>query len=155
MALLGRIVVIFFAFLLAAVAAAVVFTLSIFVTMWNSGSSWSSVSMATTAFFQTGGSVFILLTIFAFLPSMIVAAIAEIYRIRSVLFYILSAGMVAIFSTAGFRFVLSLVMFQPKVEPQIGTFSANWTLVVSGMVAGLVYWAVAGRQAGVWRQGRT
>jgi hypothetical protein len=33
MALLGRIVVIFFAFLLAAVAASVVFTLSIFVTM--------------------------------------------------------------------------------------------------------------------------
>jgi hypothetical protein len=98
MALLGRIVVIFFAFLLAAVAASVVFTLSIFVTMWNSGSSWSSLSMAIAAFFQTGGSVFVLLAIFAFLPSMTVAAIAEIYRIRSVLFYILSAGMVAIFS---------------------------------------------------------
>ncbi|MEA2994299.1 MAG: hypothetical protein QOD40_3219 [Alphaproteobacteria bacterium] len=98
--------------------------------------------------------MFVLLAIFAFLPSMTVAAIAEIYRIRSVLFYILSAGMVAIFSTAGFGFVLSLLMFQPKVGPRIGAFSVNWTLVISGMVAGLVYWAVAGRQAGAWRQGR-
>jgi hypothetical protein len=150
--MLSRIFVIIVAFLLAAVAASVLFSLSAFVILLNSGSPWPSVSTAIVIFFQTGGMVFVPLTVFAFLPSMIVAAIAEIFRLRSVFLYIFSGATVAIASVAVFRLFLSLMMFQPKVGPRIGGFSVNWTMVVSGMLAGSVYWAIAGRNAGAWRQ---
>jgi hypothetical protein len=66
------------------------------------------------------------------IPAVIVVGLTERFRVRSLLFYVCSAGV-----TGG----LSQILFARS-------FDRVWLFVLAGGAAGLSYWYVAGRHAG-------
>jgi hypothetical protein len=80
------------------------------------------------------------------LPAMIVALITEAFSIRSVLAYAIGGALVGV---AGY---LSLVPFDTDTLRFEGIVRRHLEIMTgAGIVAGLVYWMVAGRNAGAWR----
>ena len=79
---------------------------------------------------------------FAFLPTLLAIVLAEVFAWRSLVFYLL-AGL-----AVGFAAVALLV------PPERGLGHADARLfLAAGAVAGAVYWLIAGRRAGVRRDG--
>jgi hypothetical protein len=95
---------------------------------------------ATTGFYAgTVISLSVYAGTFSFLPAMIAIAVAEIFRLRSILFYVVVGGGLGL--TAH-----QLSGFAAAFEPQ------NQMLVIllaGGFAGGLTYWLIAGRLAGV------
>lgn len=78
------------------------------------------------------------------LPAMIVVGFTEAFKIRGALTYAVAGGLV------GFACYLLLM---PLTSDTLPFFSQDMPVVASaGVVAGLVYWMVAGRNAGAWRE---
>jgi hypothetical protein len=136
--LLGRIVVIFFAFLIASLAAGTVLTLGILAPdlsdLFDQGTANTglTVLIGFTAFFISGA---------AFLPMLLIVLMAESFGWRSVLFYAAAGLALALF----FRSLLAVQgqhFFGRELE----------IMAAAGIAAGLIYWAVAGRNAGKWRK---
>jgi hypothetical protein len=103
--------------------------------------------------FQAATYAFVTVGAAAFIPWMIVVVPAEIFRLRSILFYGAIGCAVGAASLFGLRLVQSLIMFRPK-PPAAGfamNFAIPWFILAAGLVAGVVYWAIAGRNAGAWR----
>ena len=85
----------------------------------------------------------------ALLPAALVIALAESLSIRAVLFY------------AGAGALLACLLYLSASDWQTLAFTANGfarreleVMAGAGIVAGLVYWAIAGRNAGAWRRPR-
>ena len=151
----ARGLVIILAYLAAAVAASATVAFSVMGILLKSGQPMPNMPDAIAAVLQAAATVFVPLAVSAFLPSMMVSFVAEIYRLRSAIFYMLGAVVISIISSFGLKLVLSLVMFQPKGESRLASgFFINWPLAAAGAVGGLVYWAIAGRNAGAWRQAK-
>jgi hypothetical protein len=75
----------------------------------------------------------------AFVPAMVVILIAESFSLRSLFFYALSGG------AGGLLYGLTFPAAAPPYDRTVQiTFAA-------GVAAGLIYWLVAGRNAGLWR----
>jgi hypothetical protein len=95
------------------------------------------------------GFGFIFISGFALLPAMLVAAITEALFIRGVLAYAVGGAVV------GAACYLGLVPFDPDTFRFDGIVRRHLEIMTgAGVVAGLVYWAIAGRNAGAWRQPR-
>jgi len=78
---------------------------------------------------------------------MIMALITEAFAIRSLLFYALAGALV------GAACYLSLVPFDPDSWSFHGVIRRELEVMTgAGIVAGLVYWLIAGRNAGGWRR---
>jgi hypothetical protein len=144
LSLIGRVLVVIIAFLVACFAAAAVITLGIFIAEWNeismmdSHAAWSAVGLF--GFVLSG---------FGMLPAFMVIVLAESFGIRSVFFY---AGMGAL----GLLALTYGVAFDEGGA--IGARAAGRNLEImaaAGIVAGFVYWAIAGRNAGRWYERRT
>lgn len=78
----------------------------------------------------------------AFLPTLVVIVLAEIYRLRQWYVFTLAGGLASISSAFGFydfRLVTSGAMSLLPLP----------LMIVAGAVAGLVYWLVAGRSSGI------
>lgn len=82
---------------------------------------------------------------FAFLPSIVAIAAAEIFGRRDWPFYALAGAAVSIAATA------SHVALAGWQGGQVDT-DFSLAIVASGAAAGLAYWLVAGRRAGLWLQ---
>ena len=147
----ARALMIALAYLVAAIVAAVTFAILVFAAALQSLPPALAMHDAVVAAVVTAPIAFFLFAIFPLLPSIIVALIAEAYSARSLIFYVLAAGVVTIASVFGFR--LSFVASHPNYRgPMISSFyNVDWSLVVIGAIGGLVYWAIAGRNAGAWR----
>jgi hypothetical protein len=92
------------------------------------------------------GFGFILISGFALLPVLIIAAITEAFYIRSSLAYAVGGGLV------GLACYLGLVPFDPDSMRFEGIVRRHLEIMTgAGIVAGLVYWMIAGRNAGAWR----
>ena len=92
------------------------------------------------------GFGFIFISGFALLPAAIIALITEAFSIRSVLAYAIGGALVGV---AGY---LSLVPFDTDTLHFEGIVRRHLEIMTgAGIVAGLVYWMVAGRNAGAWR----
>ncbi|WP_099866979.1 hypothetical protein [Pararhizobium haloflavum] len=78
----------------------------------------------------------------AMLPAMFIVLFAEIRRKRDWLFYCASGALIAVLC-------LSFVLLNPQQDsaPSLQFFAI---VVVAGMLGGVAYWLVAGRQAGGW-----
>src|ERR1700710_698577 len=86
---------------------------------------------------------------FALLPAMIVVLITEAFYIRSALTYAVGGGIV------GLACYLGLVPFDTSTLRFEGIVRRHLEIMTgAGIVAGLVYWMIAGRNAGAWRQPR-
>jgi hypothetical protein len=86
---------------------------------------------------------------FAFVPAVIAIIITETFGLRSVLFYALAGGLIGLFCGYSLGFIGPLPRFD--FDMPLGT---NFELLAAaGIAGGLVYWLIAGRGAGLWREG--
>jgi hypothetical protein len=144
-ALIARIFVVLFAFMVACVAAAIVIALGLLppefdeLTVMPGAHAGFGLAVAFSAVLISG---------YALIPAMLFIAIAEGFRLRSFLLY---AGFGAIFA-----FVLaSGSNLRPDDSPGLHWIGHEQEVfAAAGIAAGLVYWALAGRKAGAWRAER-
>ncbi len=140
MALIWRFFVITFAFALASFAAAATFTLGAL--------AWANLNPPLENFevallwmftFLAGAGV----AFFAFVPAMIAIVLAEGFSWRSVLFYTLAGGVIG----------LAYGLLIPETDPNFVLYGRMTQVIAgAGVAAGLVYWLIAGRNAGAWRK---
>ncbi len=147
MALFGRIFVIFFAFLIASMAAGMTIALSLL------GADWpvlhgDPVARGWFWGFTVVGSGS---TAIGFLPLFLLIILAETFRLRSVLFYALAGVGIMLLAYYGTGIGNP---YEESID-QAGPLTREVELVIAtGAVFGLVYWAIAGRKAGAWRDRR-
>jgi hypothetical protein len=143
MALIGRLFVILFAFLAACfVAGAVVIGAIMFPEFSDLGAGPVDPGVLNIVL----GFGFIFVSGFALVPAMVVVLITEAFFIRSVLAYAVGGGIV------GLACYLGLVPFDPGQLQFQGIVRRHLEIMTgAGILAGLVYWMIAGRNAGVWR----
>jgi hypothetical protein len=141
MALIGRLFVILFAFLAASMVAGIIVIVAV---LFPEFSDLGPVDPAALNIVLGFGFIFI--SGFALLPAMIVVAITEAFYIRSVLAYAIGGGLV------GLACYLGLIPFDTATLSFDGIVRRHLEIMTgAGIVAGLVYWMVAGRNAGAWR----
>jgi hypothetical protein len=144
MALIGRLFVILFAFLAASVVAGMIVIGAI---MFPEFSDLGAGPVDPGALNILLGFGFIFVSGFALLPAMIVVALTEAFYIRSALTYAVGGGIV------GLACYLGLVPFDPETLRFEGIVRRHLEIMTgAGIVAGVVYWMIAGRNAGAWRE---
>lgn len=148
MALIGRLFVIFFTVILASMAAGIVIAFGILGTQWSSvsGDPFERVFFWGTAFIGATGTGAV-----SFLPMVILIALAETFRIRSLALNMLGGVAMLMLGYYGAGFA------PPSYEESIDNPPAVVTnelqiAAAGGAVFGLVYWLLAGRNAGRWRR---
>jgi hypothetical protein len=140
MALIGRIFVVLFAFLVASLAASIVLQIGIWMPFWRSALS----SDIDQGFFRLMVGVgFFFITLLALLPAIVIIALAEAFRVRSILFYAAAGAAEALVLCHGIGLI--------DASASLGAPLAQ-AFAASGIVAGLVYWLLAGRNAGRWSE---
>jgi hypothetical protein len=143
MALVGRIFVVLFAFLVASLAAAMAMAIGMMLPYnWQD---IGSIDIHRGLFQVTVGFGFFFISGLALLPAMIVIAVAEAFRWRSMLFYAAAGGIEA------FALYHSSGLADRMGDGALVTRMAE-IMAAAGIVAGVCYWAVAGRNAGKWSE---
>jgi hypothetical protein len=144
MALIGRLFVILFAFLAACLVAGIVVVCAV---LFPEFSDLGAGPIDQGALNIVLGFGFIFISGFALLPAMIVVAITEAFYIRGALTYAVGGGVV------GLACYLGLVPFDPETLRFDGIVRRHLEIMTgAGIVAGLIYWMIAGRNAGAWRE---
>jgi len=142
MSLLVRLVVIFFGFLAASLAAGLVLALGLLLPEWRdfAGPEFDGGLSAVVVVSA------VLISGFALIPTLLVVVVAEALRLRSALFYAAAGAAVAVLSLYGFEGIADPLAWGDAVAR-----SELQLVAAAGIVAGFVYWALAGRNAGRWR----
>ena len=144
MSLIGRIFVVFFAFLAACLVAGMIVVGAV---LYPEFSDLGSGTIDQDAINVVLGFGFIFLSGFALLPALVVVLITEAFYIRSVLAYAIGGAVV------GAACYLGLIPFDPETLKFDGIVRRHLEIMTgAGIVAGLVYWMIAGRTAGAWRE---
>ena len=144
MALIGRLFVILFAFLAACLVAGIIVVGAI---MFPELSDLGAGPVDPGALNILLGFGFIFVSGFALVPALIVVLITEAFNIRGVLTYEVGGGLV------GLACYLGLVPFDPGTLSFEGIVRRHLEILTgAGIVAGVVYWMIAGRSAGAWRE---
>jgi hypothetical protein len=143
MALIGRLLVVFFAFLAACLVAGMIVVLAV---LFPELSNLDTGDIDQSAINVIVGFGFIFISGFALLPAILVVLITEAFHIRGMLAYALGGAIV------GVACYLGLVPFDPATMHFDGIIRRHLEIMTgAGIVGGLVYWAIAGRNAGAWR----
>ena len=144
MALIGRLFVILFGFLAACLVAGIIVVCAV---LFPEFSDLGAGPIDQGALNVVLGFGFIFISGFALLPAMIVVAVTEAFYIRGALTYAVGGGVV------GLACYLGLVPFDPATLRFDGIVRRHLEIMTgAGIVAGLVYWMIAGRNAGAWRE---
>jgi len=143
LALIARIFVVLFSFVLACVAGAVVIMFALLLPGWNALLD-RPPDQQIMALLVGLSAVFF--SLYAMLPAMVFIALAEGFRLRSVLFYALAGGVLALCSAYGWD-----LRFLSGLDDDLGWRGVE-VMAAVGIVGGFVYWALAGRNAGAWRK---
>jgi hypothetical protein len=147
MSLLGRIIVIIFGLLVAILVAGITLAMGIVLPEWAAMDSdpIERVIFFFVAFFATSyvGAVGVL-------PAALVIAISEAARMRSLIYYGVGGALVALASYYG-----SDISFQLENTTDVTPVANALQLAAAaGILGGLAYWLIAGRNAGRWREPR-
>lgn len=146
MILFWRLIVICFAFLAASLAAGLIVVIAV---MYPD---WSRLDLGQEdrdAFAVVAGFGLVFVSGFSLLPAFVMALVTEAFSIRSILFYALGGALF------GLGVELAFAQFDPSAMTFVGIDRRELEIMTgAGIVAGLVYWLIAGRRAGVWREGR-
>ena len=146
MHLIGRLFAILFGFIAATIAST---TIVIGAVLFPELSALDIGTIDTSAFNLVLGFGFIFVSGFALLPALIVVLVTEAFSIRSVLAYAIGGGVV------GLACYLGLVPFDTNAWRFDGIVRRHLEVMTgAGIVGGLLYWAIAGRNAGLWRTSR-
>ena len=144
MALIGRLFVICFAFLFACLAAGMIVVGAV---LYPEFSDLGTGPINQSAINVVLGFGFIFISGFALLPALIVVLITEAFYVRGVLTYAVGGAIV------GAACYLGLIPFDPETLHFDGIVRRHLEIMTgAGIVAGLVYWMIAGRNAGAWRE---
>lgn len=143
MGIVGRILMMIVAYLLACIAASIVLTFGTLTPEWESlnslgvppGAVWLAVAIGAAIIFAV-----------AMLPALLVIALAEGFAWRSVLVYGALGGMLSLALCYGMDFS------GYASEPNTFLVRQREVLAASGIVGGFVYWLFAGRGAGSWKR---
>ena len=143
MSLIGRLFVIFFGFLAACLVAGMIVVGAV---LFPEFSDLGTGPIDQGAINVVLGFGFIFLSGFALLPALIVVLITEAFYIRSVLAY-------AVGGASSARLLSRPDPFDPETLQFDGIVRRHLEIMTgAGIVAGLVYWMIAGRNAGAWRE---
>jgi hypothetical protein len=146
MALIGRLFVILFGFLAACLVAGMIV---VFAVLFPALSDLDTGSVDQNAINVVLGFGFIFISGFALLPAMLVVLITEAFYIQGALAYALGGAVV------GLACYLGLIPFDPGTLRFDGIVRRHLEIMTgAGIVAGMVYWLIAGRNAGAWRAPR-
>lgn len=149
MSIIGRFFVLLFAVMLASFAAGIVIAIGVLGPQWHgvSGDVGERVVFWGTAFFgatATGAA--------GLLPLLILISLGEAFKIRS-LFANVAAG-AAMLLLAYYGSGLA-TPYEESIDHPPPMFSREIEIAAAaGAVFGLVYWVIAGRKAGRWREPR-
>ena len=144
MALIGRLLVVFLAFLAACLAAGIIVVSAL---LFPDFSELGTGPVDEGALDVLLGFGFIIVSGFALVPAMLIVAITEAFYIRGVLTYAIGGGLVGLACYLGLvPFDTETLRFEGIVQRQLEIMTG------AGIVAGLVYWLIAGRTAGAWRE---
>jgi hypothetical protein len=152
MAILGRIVVIWVALVLASIAAGIAIAIGIFGHEWHAMSSGDvpdRVFFWGTAFFAT-----FFAGVVTFLPTVLLIIAAESMKVRSLFVYAIVGALLLLggYYTSGMapHSYEESIDAAPPMVPRPAELAA-----AAGAVFGLTYWLIAGRSAGRWRERRS
>jgi len=148
MALLGRIIVITFAVMVASMAAGIAIAMGLLGPEWHgfTGEFGERVVFWGTAFFGATATGAV-----GLLPLLILIAIAEAFKIRSLL---ANAAAGAVMMVLGLYASGMPNAYEESIDhPPPPISRASEIAAAAGVVFGLTYWAIAGRRAGRWRVG--
>ena len=144
MALIGRLFAILFGFFAACLVAGMIVVAAV---LFPEFGDLGGGPIDPTVLNVVLGFGFIFISGFALLPALLVVAVTEAFYIRSVLAYAVGGGLV------GLACYLGLVPFDPATLRFDGVVRRHLEIMTgAGIVAGLVYWMIAGRNAGAWRR---
>jgi dolichyl-phosphate-mannose--protein O-mannosyl transferase len=140
MVLIARIFVVIFAYLVACIEGA---TVVMFAFLTLGQTDFARLATDPAAILVVIGLSSVTLSGYALLPSMLIVALAEGFQLRSAFFYALAGGAVAFVLTFGpvFGINISQIFVRDRA-----------IMVGAGILAGFIYWAIAGRNAGAWRK---
>ena len=148
MSLFGRIIMILVALILAIMAAGITLAIGIIAPDWAGIDSdpVERLSFFIVSFFATSfvGAV-------AILPAALLVVISEAARLRSFLFYGVGGALVGLASYYGSD--ISVRLENTTDVPPVA--NALQLAAAAGIIGGLVYWLIAGRNAGRWREPRS
>jgi hypothetical protein len=150
MRLIGRVFVIIFAVVVASIAAGIAIAVGVLGPQWSAidGDPAHRVVFWSVAFIGGAftGAVGIL-------PLAVAIAVAEVFKIRSLL---INAAAGALLLLAGYyQSGLARPSYEESIDEPPPTVSPETQLAAAaGAVFGLAYWAIAGRNAGRWREKR-
>jgi hypothetical protein len=146
MALIGRLFVILFGFLAASLVAGMIVVGAV---LFPEFSDLGADPIDPSAFNIVLGFGFIFISGFALVPAMVVAAITEAFYVRGAFTYAVGGGLV------GLACYLGLTPFDTETFRFEGIVRRHLEIMTgAGIVAGVVYWMIAGRNAGAWREPR-
>ena len=147
MSLFGRILVIVFALIVAIMAAGITLAIGIIAPDWAGVDSdpFERISFFIVSFFATSfvGAV-------AIFPALVVIVISEAARLRNFIYYGVGGALVGLASYYG-----SDVSMRLENTTDVAPVGNSLQLAAAaGIIGGLAYWLVAGRNAGRWRDPR-
>jgi hypothetical protein len=144
MALIGRLFVILFALLTACLVAGMIVVAAVLFPEFSDLGAGPIDRGTLNILFGFG---FIFVSGFALLPAIIVVLITEAFYVRSALAYAIGGGLI------GLACYLGLVPFDPTTLQFEGIVRRHLEIMTgAGIVAGVIYWIIAGRNAGDWRK---
>ena len=142
MAVIGRLFAIFLGFLAACFVAGAVVIYAIFFPEMND----VSLDFDQGAINLILGFGFILVSGFALMPALIMALVTEAFSIRHSLAYAVAGGI------AGLCCYLAFIPFDTVNMTFNGIIRRHLEVMVgAGILGGVIYWMIAGRNAGAWR----
>lgn len=150
MALIGRIFVIIFAVMAASLASGIAIAVGILGPQWHSVSGdvgervvfWGTAVFGATA---TGAA--------GLLPLVILIALGETFKIRSLLANTAAGAVMVLLAYYGSGLAPS--RYEESIDKPPPAISRELEIAAAaGAVFGLVYWVIAGRKAGRWREPR-
>jgi len=142
MGIVGRIMMVVIAYVLACVAASIVLTIGTLTPEWDD---LTSLGLQSAAVWSVVGVGAAFIAAIAMLPALLVIALAEGFAWRSILVYGALGGVLALALTYGLDFAGHVG------EPDSTLAREREVLAASGIAGGLVYWLFAGRKAGSWK----
>jgi hypothetical protein len=144
MGLFGRIFVTFFALVLAILAAGLALAIGVmvpdFVTV--TADPVEHFTFFAVQFFATSFVGYA-----AFVPALVLIAIAETFDLRSIFYYTIGGAAIGLFAYYGSN--LSVALENTTDLPPV-SFGLQ-LVAAAGIIGGFVYWLIAGRNAGRWK----
>ena len=150
MALLGRIIVIIFAVLIASLASGVAIAIGVLGPEWHglTGDPIEQGIFTVTVFVGAVATGAI-----GLLPLAVLIGFAEAFKVRSLLAYAVAGLVIMMLGYYGSG--LAPPSYEESIDrPPAPVRHETEVAMAAGVVFGLTYWALAGRNAGRWRERR-